>query len=139
MMPLYREHPQLTILFLVIVALSILAGGYLLFLQTQGAPTTTLTDPGPSAAVVIEGTYACLPRTDEKKNAECSPGLLTSDGTYYALDLGIVIGAGGDAQLSNGEKISAGGILIPVEEVQSEQWDPYPITEVMRVEEIARE
>lgn len=139
MMPLYREHPQLTILFLIIVALGILAGGYLFFLQTQGAPELTVTEPSSGDAVIIEGTYTCLPRKDEKKAAECSPGLQTADGTYYALDLGLVIGAGGDAKLTNGEKISAGGVLIPLEEVQSEQWDPYPITEVMRVEEVARQ
>ncbi len=139
MMSLYREHPKLIFLLLIIVTLIVLAGGYLLYLQTNGAPDLTVMEPSSGDAVVIEGTYACLPRIDEKKTAECSPGLVTSDGVYYALDLGLVVGAGGDPQLKNGEKISAGGVLIPVEEVASEQWDPYPVTEVMRVEEVARQ
>lgn len=137
-MPLYREHPRLTILLLVIVVLGIVAGGYLALLQTQGAPTSMVTDPSAADAVVIEGTYSCLPRKDGKKAAECSPGLLTSDGTYYALDLGPVIGAGGDPQLKNGEKISSGGKLLRIEEISTDQWDMYPVTQVMSVEEIAR-
>ena len=44
----------------------------------------------------------------------------------------------GGHDVKNGEKISAGGALNPLEEVQSEQWDPYPVSEVMRVEEVAR-
>jgi hypothetical protein len=138
MMPLYREHPKLVVLLIIIVALGILAGGLLLFLQVQGSPDLTVTDPSANDAVVLEGTYVCLPRNDKSKTAECSPGLQTADGTYYALDLGQVIGAGGDPQLKNGEKVAVGGLLLQLEDISTDQWDVYPVTRVMRVEEVAR-
>jgi|GEM_PF-6926586 len=137
MIPLYHEHPKLVVLLIVIVALGILAGGSLLFLQVQGPPDLTVA-PSANDAVVLEGTYVCLPRIDDKKAAECTPGLMTAEGTLYALDLGPVIGAGGDPQLKNGEQIAAGGLVLRIEDISTDQWDLYPVNEIMRVEEVAR-
>jgi hypothetical protein len=35
-------------------------------------------------------------------------------------------------------KIIAGGIIVPIEEISSEQWNNYPVKGIMRVEEIGR-
>lgn len=138
MMPAYRQHPQLVVLLAVILALAVLAGGLLLVFQVLGAPETTVTPPPASNSAVLEGTYICLPRSDGMKAVECTPGIKTDDGTLYALDLGPLIGMGGDPQLKNGEKIAAGGEMVRIDELSTDQWDSYSVTELMRVEEIAR-
>ena len=140
-MPTFQIPRGLLILLIVIIALVVLSGGYLAFLSTQGAPKSSPTNPPleTKEAVILEGTYVCLPNSDNSKTKECTPGLRKDDGEYVALDLGIVIGAGGDPKLTNGTKISAGGVLVPIEEVTGDQWDKYPVKDVMQVEEIAQQ
>lgn len=125
---------------IVIVALAVLAGGYLLVLQAMGAPKPVVAEntPTPDAVSVFEGTYACLQRKDQKQTKECSPGLKKEDGSFIALDLGEVIAAGGSANLNAGAKITVGGEVVKIDDLSTDQWDVYDVTELMRVLEIAR-
>lgn len=134
-----RENAQLKVFLIVILALAILAGGYLLALRAMGAPDPVVSDVPPQEQVtVIEGTYACLARKDKAQTKECSPGLKKDDGSFIALDLGEVIGSGGNANLANGTKITVGGEVVKIEDLSTDQWDVYDVTELMRVFEIAR-
>lgn len=135
-----KQNAQLKVFLIVIVALAVLAGGYLLVLQVMGAPEQTgaTEQPKEGQVVILEGTYVCLPRTDKAQTKECSPGLRKEDGTYIALDLGEVIGAGGNANLNNGAKITVGGEIVSIEDLSTDQWDVYDTTELMRVFELAR-
>lgn len=138
MITFLRQQSALSVALFVIIALALIAGLSLAYVSAVGAPEPTPEQSGTTDAVVLEGTYVCLTPNDGSTPRECSPGLQTSDG-LYALDLGELIGAGGNAQLTNGTKIFAGGTIISVDEISSEQWDKYDVTEVMRVLEIARE
>lgn len=135
-----RQNAQLKVFLIVIVALAVLAGGYLLVLQAMGAPKSPTVDdtPAPDQVSVLEGTYACLSRKDKSQTKECSPGLKKEDGSLIALDLGEVIAAGGSANLNVGTKITVGGEIVKVEDLSTDQWDVYDVTELMRVLEIAR-
>jgi hypothetical protein len=128
------------VLLIVIVALAVLAGGYLLVLQAMGAPkpVTEGNIPTPESVSVIEGTYACLPRKDKSATKECSPGLKKEDGSFIALDLGEVIAAGGNPNLSNGTKLTVAGEVVKVDDLSTDQWDIYDVSELMRVLELAR-
>lgn len=128
------------VLLIVIVALAVLAGGYLMLLQAMGAPKQVSDNDAPPAESmsVIEGTYACLTRKDKSATKECSPGLKKEDGSFIALDLGEVIAAGGNPNLSNGTKVTVAGEVVKVEDLSTDQWDIYDVTELMRVLELAR-
>lgn len=136
----YRQDSQMKVFLIVIVALAVLAGGYLMLLQAMGAPKQVIDKdaPAPDSIVVVEGVYACLPREDKSATKECSPGLKKEDGSYLALDLGEVIAAGANPNLSSGAKITVGGEVVKVEDLSTDQWDIYDVTELMRVLEIAR-
>lgn len=133
-----RQQSALSVAFFIIIALALITGIFLAYVSAVGAPDLEPEQSGTTDTVVLEGTYVCLTPNDGSTPRECSPGLETSDG-LYALDLGDLIGAGGNAQLANGTKIFAGGTLIAVEDISSEQWDKYDVTHVMRVLEIARQ
>lgn len=139
-MPSLRQDSQLKIFLIVIVALAVLAGGYLLVLQAMGTPKSPTADdtPAPDEVSVIEGTYVCLSRKDKAQTRECSPGLRKDDGTQIALDLGEVIGASGTPNLTNGTKITVGGEIVKVDDLSIDQWDVYDVAELMRVVELAR-
>lgn len=136
-MPSFQENRGLWILLMVVVSLAILAGGYLLVLSAQGAPELVIEEPQAREAQILEGTYVCLPRTDGNKTTECTPGLKVGN-DYYALDLAILAGAGVTTNFTNGTNILAAGVIVPIEEISSEQWDVYSVKGIMAVEEVAR-
>ena len=80
----------------------------------------------------------CLPHTDGSKAKECTPGLKVGE-EYYALDMAAVIESGSKLTLTNGMKILAGGVVVPIEEISSDQWQNYPVKGIMKVEEVARQ
>jgi hypothetical protein len=127
-MALFEQNRTLWIVFYVFVALALFAGIYLAVLSAQSAPQRVVENK-PSTegqATVLEGTYVCLPRTDNSKASECTPGLKVGE-DYYALDLALLLGSGTVTNFSNGTKILAAGEIVPVEEISSDQWDIYPV------------
>jgi len=123
---------------LVVVVVCIAAGaGYLWYVESRGIPQETIASSG-SQAVILEGTYVCLPHTDGSKAKECTPGLKVGE-EYYALDMAAVIESGSKLTLTNGMKILAGGVVVPIEEISSDQWQNYPVKGIMKVEEVARQ
>jgi heat shock protein HslJ len=78
----------------------------------------------------LSGTYLCLPHIGEQ-NADCKYGLLTDDGKYYALDFNLV------PQTSQGipdhARITAAGIVTPIEMLSTDMWRKYPLTGIFSV------
>lgn len=140
-MHLFRENRVLSIIFIVIIALIIITGGYLGYVQSSGIPEV-VGQTAPSdlpETTILEGTYVCLPHTDGTKPKECTPGIQTKEKDYYALDMQLVIAAGANPKLTNGMKISAGGVVVPIEAISTDQWKIYPIKGIMQVEEVAKQ
>lgn len=137
-MPSYQENKGLWILLIVFIVLAVLAGGYLVLLSAQGVPEVVVEEKTTQEAQILEGTYVCLPRSDGKKTTECTPGIKVEN-DYYALDLARLAGAGVTTNFTNGTQILAAGIIVPAEELSTDQWDVYSIKGIMAVEEVAKQ
>lgn len=95
-------------------------------------------EPTPVTEVVPEhitltGAYLCLPHTDpsEFETMECTHGMQTEDGTYYAVDFALSSQMGIEPDL--GETFTASGIVTPVEMLSSDHWRNYPIEGIFSV------
>jgi hypothetical protein len=81
----------------------------------------------------LTGQHVCLPRieTAGPQTMECALGLLTDGGEYYALDFNLL--SQSKPQLSVGDRISAAGIITPVERLSTDHWRQYPIEGIFSV------
>ncbi len=81
----------------------------------------------------LTGEYVCLPHVDTEgpQTLECAAGLKTDVGEYYALDMALM--SQEHRQLSTGERISANGLITPVERLSSDHWRKYPIEGIFSV------
>lgn len=135
-MPTFEPRP-LWISLAVIGFLALLSGGYLAFLSAAGVPESgnkTTQD----SVTVLQGKYICLPREDGVKEKECTPGLEVG-ADLYALDLAKVIESGASTGIVNGSNIIVGGIIVPMDEISSDQWKKYYLKGIIAVEEIAKQ
>lgn len=139
-MPTFKENRALWIALVLILVLIVLSGGYLAYLQKSGVPQPVAQESAQeSGSTLLTGTYICLQRTDEVKTKECTPGIKTTTGDYYALDMAQVIASGVSTKLTNNTKIIAGGTIVLIEAISTDQWKHYPIKGIMAVEEIAKQ
>lgn len=91
-------------------------------------------DPGDvvSYRATLEGEVVCLPHVgDGPTTLECAYGLRTDVGEYYALDLALMSQEG--AMPETGERISANGVVTPVEMLSSDHWRKYDIEGIFSV------
>lgn len=136
-----RKDRGLWILFIVIIALAILAGGYIVVLNSTGDPQQAQQQQQQQVAEenveVLDGEYVCLTGTDNVNTKECTPGIKVGEDSY-ALDLSALLEAGVTTKFTNGTKILAAGMITPIAEVSDEQWKSYAIKGVMKVLEVAQ-
>ena len=124
------------ILFIAIIAAVVVGGIFLLYSRTTEAPTQALpsedTDYEP-IQVTFEGTYVCLPHTDTEgpQTAECALGLKLGDGTYFALDFGMM--SQEVPALKEGDRFRATGLMTPIQRLSSNKWQNYPIVGIFSV------
>lgn len=81
----------------------------------------------------LTGEYLCLPHTDTTgpQTEECAAGLKTDDGAYYAIDFGLMSQT--IPSLKSGDRISAEGVLTPIEQLSSDHWQKYPIKGIFSI------
>lgn len=79
------------------------------------------------------GVYICLPLKDTNAvpTAECAIGMRTDEGTYYALDFGLMEQT--VPMLTDGERFSASGVITPLSYLSTDQWQKYPIVGIFSV------
>lgn len=103
--------------------------------QTASGKTFTkeATPPDSAENLSYEGSFACLPHkeTNGPVTMECAFGLLTDDGTYYALDLSAVTDE--FTQMGGKSRIRVDGAMMPVETLSSDRWSKYNIKGIIRV------
>jgi hypothetical protein len=116
----------------ILVILAVLGGGFYLFnnyiyQEKQGENTYE-----PYRAT-LSGEYLCLPHVDTSgpQTLECAFGLKTDDGIYYALDFNLMSQTIPDLMM--GQRISASGVVTPVERLSSDHWRQYPIVGIFSV------
>lgn len=105
--------------------------------DTGSVVLTTNPTPDPAAPpqrAVLVGVYTCLPHraTTGPQTMECALGLQTEGEKYYALDFRLLqmemLGV-----LQTGERIQVEGLLVPIEQISSDQWQKYSIQGIMSV------
>lgn len=82
--------------------------------------------------VTLSGTYMCLPLSDTATvSDDCAVGIQTVGGDYYAIDLGLM--SQGAPSLTDGDMITASGVLTPVATLSTDYWQKYPIIGIFSV------
>lgn len=83
--------------------------------------------------ITLTGEYICLPHVDTSgpQTLECALGLHADNGYYYALNFNL--SSQSLPNLKTGDKISAGGVFTPVETLNTDQWQKYPIIGIFSV------
>lgn len=81
----------------------------------------------------LSGEVVCLPHadTDGPQTKECAYGLRTDSGEHYALDLALM--SQENPPLETGERISANGLITPLEMLSSDHWKKYAIEGIFSV------
>lgn len=108
--------------------LIILVAGYAAW--TKSHPARLSTDPYEDT---LSGTIDCLPAKDPSlpATAECKLALKTDEGDYYGLDFHMMTMP--YPTPVTGATISAYGLITPIENMSSDQWQRYNIKGVFSV------
>lgn len=111
-----------------LIALFYLFNNYI-YQEKQG-DDTRVTEP---YRATLSGEYVCLPHKDTQgpQTDECAAGLKTDAGEYFGIDLYTM--SQEHRPLSVGERISANGVVTPIEYLSSNQWQRYPIQGIFSV------
>jgi hypothetical protein len=123
---------QRTLLSVIAVAVLLVGGFYAfnayIYAQKQGDPNDVRSYRG-----TLSGEVVCLPHVDTggPTTLECALGLKTDVGEHYALDLAAMSQA--QPGLNTGERISANGLITPVEMLSSDHWRKYDIEGIFSV------
>lgn len=120
------------------IIIVLIAGFYALnayiYNEKQGDPSDVTSYRG-----TLSGEVVCLPHADSTgpQTKECAYGLRTESGEYYALDLTLM--SQQHAPLETGERISANGLITPVEMLSSDHWKKYAIEGIFSVTDVVAE
>lgn len=126
------------ILLLAAVAVAILVAGFYalngyIYAEKQGDPEDISRYRG-----TLTGEVVCLPHadTDGPHTMECAYGLRTDVGEHYALDLALM--SQEHRPLETGERISANGMITPIEMLSTDHWRKYDIEGIFSVTDSLR-
>lgn len=117
--------------FLIIaIALIAIIGGVFFFYRLAYAPHN---DGGITPKRnELSGAYVCLPLRDTSvPDPDCTVGLHTDTGEYYAIDFGLYVP--GTPPLVEGDMITANGVVTPIENLSTDYWQKYPVTGIFSV------
>lgn len=81
----------------------------------------------------LTGEVVCLPHRDTSgpQTMECAFGMRTDAGEHYALDL--VLMSQEHPPLNTGERITANGLITPLELLSTDHWQKYDIEGIFSV------
>lgn len=120
----------------ILVALTgfvIIVAGYAVWLNLGAPPLSeqVANDPTPRS-VTLSGTYLCLPHVQgAAQTDECTFGMQTDDGAFYAVNFGQSADAMG--QFQRNERITAEGFVVPKEALSSSHWQQYDFVGVFTI------
>lgn len=81
----------------------------------------------------LTGEQACLPHRDTSgpQTLECAIGLRTDAGEYYAIDMNLM--SEEHAQVQNGERFTANGLVTPIERLSTDHWRKYQVEGIFSI------
>lgn len=99
----------------------------------HSAPEPRLYEP---VQATLTGTIGCLPPRDPDapSTRECRTAIRLESGEYYALDFGLM--SSGAPAADSGDRITASGIVTPIERLSSDQWQKYEVKGIFSVTEV---
>lgn len=126
-------------LFIIVGLLVVLVGGFsafnaYIYAEKQGDPADVTSYRG-----TLTGEVVCLPHKDRDgpQTMECAYGLRTDVGEYYALDVALM--SQEHTPLETGARITASGLIVPVEMLSSDHWKKYDIVGIFSVTDSVEE
>lgn len=121
-----------SIIILVIAAVLLVVALSVSKKTTPAAPTL------PEGETTFTGTSTCLPHKDTTgpQTLECAFGLKGDDGLYYALDTNALAPESVAPAQSTDNTIVVTGTLVPVNTLNSDQWQKYNIVGIIQVKSI---
>lgn len=133
---------QKTALAIIIALLIIFVLAYQSF-SSAGSNSANRVSPTPSDApqeISLRGEFVCLPYKDttSPQTTDCTLGVRTDNNVYYAID---ATGEGARNMLlglQTGLKIQIDGVLVPIEQISSSEWQKYDIGGIVSTENIIR-
>jgi hypothetical protein len=113
------------IILLVLIASFVTLNKYV-YDEKQASPEEMAESYEPYRAT-LAGEYMCLPHVDSSgpQTMECAFGLKTDAGEYYAVDFSLMSQT--PPPLSIGDRLSASGLVTPIERLSTDHWRQYPI------------
>lgn len=107
--------------------------GYFLYGQFGPAARSTAALDAAPKNVTLAGTYRCLPHKDANAPAteECTFGMQTDEGRYYAVNFGA--SAAAMEQFQSGAHIKAEGFVVLREALSSDHWAKYDMEGIFTI------
>lgn len=102
--------------------------------QTQNPITNPSDAPRVSS---IRGNVTCLPKKgDGPHTMECAMGIRALDGKHYAVDVSDLVTPLFD--IAAEQQITLTGLVVPIEQMSSDQWKTYDIVGIMKASELSQ-
>ncbi len=79
----------------------------------------------------LSGEYVCLVAEGEEPTEECTPGLRTEVGEYYALNFALSSQIAPTVEV--GDQMSAQGMVTPIEMLSTDHWQKYNVEGIFSV------
>ena len=116
-----------------VVLAAVVIFGFLLFKGWDKVVNETV-----DSMTTITGNFSCLPlKTAKPQTAEdCTLGVKSRDGSYYALDISRIQDANTDLKAE--DTIAVTGFLLPATEVPGSEWDIYAVQGIIKVNTLLR-
>lgn len=114
--------------FIVLLSIAVVIGGFFIYKEKQISGETFEPYRG-----TLSGVQTCLPHKDTSgpQTLECAIGMKTDSSEYYVLDFALMSQI--PPEIQNGERFTASGIITPIENLSTDQWQKYNVEGIFSV------
>lgn len=85
----------------------------------------------------LTGEYVCLPlKTSGQQAFKCDFGIKTQTNDYYVVDFNLM--SQGKPELKPGDRFTATGTITPIEMLNTDYWQKYPVKGIFSITDSAR-
>ncbi|MCL4208408.1 hypothetical protein KJZ63_02115 [Patescibacteria group bacterium] len=118
----------------IVLAIGFLSAGFFAFnnyiYDQKQQPNSDATTPYRGT---LSGEFVCLPHKDQTgpQTEECAFGIKTEASEYYAVDFSL--SSQEMPTFRAGDKFSATGLITPIENLSTNQWQRYPIEGIFSI------
>ncbi len=123
-----KTSKNIIITIIIILVLAVLAGFYFL---NRNKPVENISYTPYRGT--LTGIQTCLPHKDTSgpQTLECAIGMKTDAGDYYSIDFSLMSQI--PPEIQSGQRFSANGLITPIENLSSDQWQKYNVKGIFSV------